>query len=141
MRLERFLKLVKELGSSGNKFKTPFTQPIVLALFALAIGTSGMAYYFYGQYNSITGNPNIEARSELDVLLGEVSKLIVLPINEVPTVATVTDPERLRGEIFFANAKVGDKVLIYTSARKAILYDPVNKKIIEVAPLNIGDSP
>ena len=39
---------------------------------------------------------------------------------------------------FFSKAKVGDKVIIYTNARKAILYDPVAGKIVEVAPVNIG---
>ncbi|MEK7084254.1 MAG: hypothetical protein AAB932_03410 [Patescibacteria group bacterium] len=29
------------------------------------------------------------------------------------------------------------KVLIYTNAKKVILYDPVNNKIVEVAPLSI----
>ena len=38
------------------------------------------------------------------------------------------------------NAKVGFKVLIYTQAKKAILYDPGANKIVEVAPVNIGDS-
>jgi hypothetical protein len=54
-------------------------------------------------------------------------------------VATVSDPEILKNKNFFIDAKKGDKVLIYYSARKAILYDPVVKKIVNIAPVNIGD--
>ena len=71
-------------------------------------------------------------------LIQEISALIVLPADETPTIATVTDLSKLRNQPFFANAKTGDRVFIYTKAKKAILYDPIQKKIIEVAPLNVG---
>ena len=67
-----------------------------------------------------------------------VSKLVVLPADETPTVATITDLAPLAGQPFFAQAKVGDKVLIYAKAQKAILYDPSTDKVIEIAP--IGNS-
>ena len=70
----------------------------------------------------------------------QVSRLIVLPTGEDPTLATVSNIDVLRSQPFFANSKNGDKVLIYVKARKAILYDEVNNKIVEVAPINIGDS-
>jgi hypothetical protein len=68
----------------------------------------------------------------------KISKLMVLPANETPTVATVSDPEALKDQAFFANAQKGDKVLIYAQAKKAILYSTTLNKIIDVAPLNIG---
>lgn len=68
-------------------------------------------------------------------MIQRVSQLIVLPEGEEPTVATVSDPEKLRGQPFFENAKAGHKVLIYTKARKAYLYDPAQHKLIEVAPI------
>ena len=33
--------------------------------------------------------------------------------------------------------KNGDKVLIYSQAGKAYLYDPVINKLLEVAPINL----
>ena len=74
------------------------------------------------------------------MLTEEVGKIFVLPKNEIPTIATVSDPSALKNQAFFADAKKGDKVLIYTNAKKAILYDPVIKKIINVAPVNTGDA-
>ena len=78
------------------------------------------------------------AEKEVAQLVEKVGQLIVLPANEMPTVATVKNPENLRKQSFFANAKEGDRVLIYTVSKKAILYDPVANKIVEVAPLTIG---
>jgi hypothetical protein len=49
------------------------------------------------------------------------------------------NPENLKGQSFFADAKVGDKVLIYKNAKKAILYDPIADKIITIAPLIVGE--
>lgn len=77
-------------------------------------------------------------QDEVTTIVNEVGKLIVLPTDETPTVATVTDLSKLAGQPFFANAKIGDKVLIYTQAQKAILYDPIANKIIELAPFSAG---
>ena len=61
-----------------------------------------------------------------------------LPSDELPTIATVSDPEALQNQSFFIDAKKGDKVLIYSNARKAILYDPIANKIITIAPVNLS---
>lgn len=97
-----------------------------------------VAVYFYRQYTVLKTNPQAAAENEVQKLVQQVGRLIVLPSDETPTVATVSDPEKLKNQPFFANAKAGYKVLIYTNAKKAILYDFVNNKIVEVAPLNIG---
>lgn len=96
--------------------------------------------YLYTQYSALKADPTKEAQAEVDRLVSQVSKLIVLPTDEQPTVATVSDIEKLKDQPFFAKAQNGNKVLIYTGAKKAILFDPVANKIIEVAPINIGDS-
>ncbi len=106
----------------------------------LIIILAGIAFYFYTQYNDLKADPEAQATEEIDALVMEVGKLIVLPADERPTVATVTDMDKLKDQPFFANAQNGYKVLIYTQAKKAILYDPIARKIIEVAPINIGDS-
>lgn len=78
------------------------------------------------------------AADETAALVAEVGALIRLPPDETPTVATVSDPEKLREQAFFRNASEGDKVLIYTRSKKAILYSPTLKQIIEVANVNLS---
>lgn len=109
----------------------PLGLVTVLALLA--------ASYYYNEASRLRANPQAKAQNEVAQVVARVGELIVLPEGEDPTVATVTDPERLRDQPFFAKAKTGDRVLIYTNARKAILYDPVQHRILEVAPLNIGN--
>jgi hypothetical protein len=123
------------LSISMINLKRSAVLGILVILLLVAIGA---ASYFYLQFAELKKNPQRIAQQEVQELVSKVSKLIVLPEGETPTVATVTDPEKLKDQPFFAKTKKGDKILIYTNAKKAILYDPVNNKIVEVAPVNIG---
>jgi len=107
-------------------------------LVILLLASIGAAGYMYNQVRILKQDPAKLAQAETAKLVELVGKLIVLPAGETPTIATVNDPEKLKDQPFFANAKAGDKVLIYTNAKKAILYSPSENKIVEVAPLNIG---
>src|SRR3989344_5549431 len=119
---------------SAMETKKVTTGVLVVALVVLA----GTTFYFYSQVNTLKTDPQKAAQEETKNLLAKVGKIVVLPEGETPTVATVTDPEQLRDQPFFANAKAGDKVLIYTNARKAILYNPDDNKVVEIAPVNLG---
>lgn len=83
-------------------------------------------------------DPQAEAKREAAQIVASVRKLMVLPDNEEPIIATVSDPSQLKNQPFFQNAKKGDKVLIYNLAKKAILYSPELNRVVDVAPLNIG---
>jgi hypothetical protein len=96
---------------------------VVILLGVVGLGAWGMFHHPAG------------ALSTTDVI-ARVGKLVQLPPGETPTVATVTDLKPLAGEAFFKEAAVGDKVLIYATSSKAILYRPSTDKVIQVAPLN-----
>ena len=119
--------------------------PVFIVLTITSIGSGGYFYYQYQrsqkELQTIKTNPSIvqkAAQEEVKKLLEGVGRLISLPEGEEPAVTTVTDVEKLKDQAFFAKAKNGDKVIIYTQAKKAILYDPTEKKILDVAPINIG---
>lgn len=114
--------------------------PLII-LIALLILTSASTLYLYRQTRTLTQDPNAVAQQQTADVVAAVGKLIVLPEGETPTVATVSDPDKLKDQPFFAHAKTGDKVLVYTSAKMAYLYDPSINKVVEVAPLNIGTAP
>lgn len=92
-------------------------------------------------YNSGTTfvNKKDTANTEAKILADRVGEHMFLPVDEVPTIATVSDPEALRDQSFFTHAKKGDKVLIYSNAKLAVLYDPSADKIITIAPLSLDE--
>src|SRR5947209_3689804 len=91
---------------------------LILVIFLVLL--SAISFYAYRQnhlaqqqkqelqkYKSQAGDAG---QNETKKLIEAVGKLIVLPADEPPTVATVTDLAKLQGQPFFANAAVGDKV-------------------------------
>lgn len=109
-----------------------------LIVFALLVAIGAGAYwYFMKDDGAPLKQPETPEEAEEQVLsiIERVGKHIVLPEGEEPTIATVSDPSKLAEQTFFANAKVGDVVLIYAQARKAYLYDPNIDKLLEVAPI------
>lgn len=99
--------------------------PILLAasLYSLGKGESGQ----------ISRNSD-KQKAEI---ISKISKELILPADEQPTIITVLDPYKLIGRPFFAKAKKGDKVIIYSRAGRAILFDPAADKIIEIGPVNL----
>ena len=114
-----------------------FRRYFALIMVVLVIVLAATSVYFYKK--SVT-DPNAVSQSEIKSLVQKVERLVVVPEDETPTIATVSDPAALKDEAFFVGAKQGDKVLIYSNAKKAILYDPILDKVIMIAPLNI-DAP
>ena len=109
-------------------------------VFVLAVVSTLLAGYFYKELQKLKADPQALANEEIQALVEKVGRLIVLPEGETPTLATVSNPEELKkDQEFFMKAMAGDKVLIYTGAKKAYLYSVTLNKILEVAPVNIGD--
>lgn len=121
------------------RLKSPLT---VMALVFLVLVGGGLGYQKYAslrEENQRLSNPEAAAEDEATRIKSEVAQLIELP-NETPTIATVVDAEKLRSQPFFASAQNGDRVLLFAQAKKAILYRPSTKKLVEVAPINLGDT-
>lgn len=112
--------------------------PLLIVLAALP------SWYFYSRYKSAQAElkkTDAAAKAQSQEMIKKVGKLILLPKDEEPTVATINDQSKLSGQPFFAQAKKGDIVLLYTEkAKKAFLYRPETNMIINVAPLTISNN-
>lgn len=92
-----------------------------------------------GEVKSVSAQ-NFSKTSRSEDLIKAVNDLISLPTDEKPTIATITKVEQLRAQPLFKNAKNGDKLLIYAKNKKAVVYDPVHGKIVDVGPINVATS-
>jgi hypothetical protein len=133
------ITLFKKTGQQTEELGFSSRSLIVIIAFSIVLLVAiGIAVYFYIQYQQTQTQLNRTTQSnEQAALLNQVGKLIVLPSGEQPQIATVTDMSKLKGQSFFARAHNGDKVLIYSKAQQAILYDPIANKIVEVGPINL----
>ncbi len=114
---------------------------VVLGLLIGAVLALIPSYYFYTKYqkaNNLLKNPQQVSVEQTKSVVEKVGKLIVLPKDETPSLASVQDKTKLKDQPFFKNAVNGDKLLLYIKAKKAILYRESTNKIIEVAPININ---
>ena len=134
------------MAGSESKRKMLF-NPVVFVLFVLfVISTVGFVWSYtnYRTYKNKLTNAGIPvsqeqiAKEQLAILVAKVGKHIVLQADEDPTVATIIDPVALaKDQSFYNNSHVGDKVLIYVKAQKAIIYDEKNDQLVNVGPVYI----
>lgn len=130
---EFFVKTDEIVKNEKKKFAKIILTAVIFTLVAGSLGTAG--YFYYKYKKAMSGGA---AGDESNSYIAEIKKIMLLPEDEEPTLATVSDREKLKDQPFFAKAENGDKVLIYSQAKKAILYRPSSNKIIEVTSLTGG---
>lgn len=103
-------------------------------LLVLALLLGGGVYYAFSEH-VITASPGTQVGgvvSEKEEIIKVVRELIALPGREVPAYGVITDPMQLVGQPFFKNARRDDVVLVFTSAKRAVLFRPSTGQIIEM---------
>lgn len=141
-------KLVKETADSTvsvrQKVVTKLRQhkkKILLLLVVVLFGVLVWKYLDARRELRRYRDPKVAVEEETKSTENEVAKVMILPQGEQPTVANISDVGKLKDKPFFANAHNGDVVLIYQQAKRAIIYRPSTKQIVEVATYNAGDDP
>lgn len=113
----------------------------ILLLIVLLLGSLGFGGLYYKKYSDVNKKyQDVLANSPTEVtkrLIDKVGKLLELPKDETPSVATVEDKDKLKDQPFFASAEKGDRLLIYQGAKKAIIYRESTDKVINVGPIAI----
>lgn len=132
-----FVELVEmDLRKKRSRLPLVLGGMVVVTILALA----GYFLIRYRRAQALLANPQEAAKVEVANTVKKLSALVELPSGEEPTVATVTDVEKLRDKPFFARAQDGDRVVVYTNAKRAILFRPSTGKIIEMSSLIMPDA-
>jgi hypothetical protein len=124
------------------KSKKKIVTRALLIVLGVIIGVAGTFLYIqkYGiPFNKVLQNVSkAEEERVLQETINRVSKLIVLPKEETPVIATITDASALMvKEPFYTGSENGDVVLMYQKALKAIIYSPGRNIIVNVGPVYI----
>lgn len=90
------------------------------------------AVLFFVMNNKKNNNDSVEAVTQT------IAKHMVLPMDEVPALLTVTDPSKVTTQ-FLKQSQVGDKILIYQKYKRVIIYRPSIDRIIDIGPVVIDN--
>jgi len=109
-------------------FKTK-RRSVFVILFIVVLVVGG--YYFLNK-----PTPEERAKQELASAIARVSKIMILPQDDQPVLATVTDAKTLIAQqTFFAGSINGDQLLLFPKSMKAVIWSPSRSKIINVGPI------
>lgn len=109
---------------------------LILILFAAAT----FIFYQYQKNQLLMRDPKVVEKIQTERYIKEINKLVLLPKEEKPVIKMITDADKVKSNPFFKKAKNGDLLFVYEKNQKAILYDPISKKVLELEPLKASDS-
>ncbi len=112
----------------------------------LVAGLLVFSVFMFVQYHDAkrklqSSTSSAATKQQVSGIITKVSRLIILPNNENPTVATVVHADKLKSQTFFASAQDGDKVLVYSHSKKAFLYRPSTNQLVNVSSVSPAVSP
>ncbi len=105
---------------------------LVMLLAAIALGRDSD--------NSAAPSSMNSQDTEAKQLYEKIGKTVLLPVNEIPTVANVSKEELAQQQTGLTDIQENDKVLLFAKSRKAVVYRPSIDKVVAVVTLANPDS-
>ncbi len=125
--------------SVGKQKSPPMKSKKLLKLLLLIVSYVLMALIVWKaaeQWQMTPQKQQERAQKEIEKTIAEVDALMILPEGEIPQVATIDDAVSLsKTQPFFTGSQNGDKILVYTGAKKVIVYRQSERKIVNVGPI------
>lgn len=79
---------------------------------------------------------------QVDKILSQLGKHILLPTEEVPAVAEITEQELTQNpQPFYLNAKPGDYLILYPAFQRAMIFDAQKDILVNVGSFQVDTTP
>ena len=107
----------------------------IAPIFVFAAVLIGLGIWKYlDQQNQITAlkDPKQASLAATEQLITDVSKVAVMPKDEQPIIREISELESLANQPFYNDAQIGDRVLVFSKAKKAILYRPSTGQVVSI---------
>ncbi len=116
-----------------NFFTKNIIYKLVFILIGVVIGVA-IAHSYFPSSGDATGlAANTNDAQVIQKTIDDLSKLMILPKDESPVVATINDASKLIAQQpFYADAINGDIIIVYQKSLKAIIYSPSRNIIVNV---------
>jgi hypothetical protein len=118
------------------KFSVRRKKQVLLFIICIAaVGATlvGLVFLVHANKTTVSGD-------DVTAVKASISQHYLLPADEEPAMATVTDKSKLNTPLL-KKAENGDKLLVYKNNRLAILYRPSLGRIISVGPVTLDEPP
>lgn len=102
------------MSSIYNRYKI-----VILSLAVILLGIG--SFFIYTTYTKTSVSAEEEARLEAEKVKTSLSKHLVLPEGDTPDIRKIK--QKLE-DPFFANAEIGDYLIIFYKSRIAYIYSP-----------------
>ncbi len=115
------------------------TYKLLFGLVLVAVVSVGGWWAFSSQSSDDLANLSANAGAKLtdaqvDAVVARISKFMVVPETERPSVVVLQDTASLaQQQVFYKDAKDGDVLVVYST--RAIIYDPKANKLVSVSPI------
>lgn len=135
--------------SSNKRSKKSVKNKLLgFVVFVILLGLAGGTVFLYTKYSetkkeveklsTVQGQQEL-SKTQTQALLGEMRQIIIMPDNEDPVVATITDINQLKDKEFYKDAQNGDRVVVFANAKKAYIYSPERKLIVNVGAFQLDE--
>ena len=138
-----FTNLYKYLPS-----KKPHPKSILWGLILVILAGSAFgSFYFYNtnqtalkKLTQLTTNTSSTA-DDSEKTITDLAKLLLIPTDDTPTIAVISDISKLANQPFFTKAQNGDKIIVFPKSQKVVLYRPSTNKVVDMTIFTNSPSP
>lgn len=123
--------------------KTSVKTVIAWLIIGIVLGGIGYSYAMKYAYPKQAANPVNSGltQDEQNKILGDVSKLIILPGDETPSMAVIDDAKSFAKDFPFGKDAInGDILLYYVKNQQAVIYSPSRNIIVNKGPVFVQNA-